>query len=201
MPENTTVAPSGANIRNLIRAVVSRSVADDFEHARLEWDVTDCYIAGEGDSVASERCICGHEPITECFVIKNRFTGEVIDPIGNVCVKQFRRQDMADIAKGFRDVARLRSAAIGLAPGERLPLRRDESPTGRTLFTRRAIKLLHLSGAFEPRMGDGLGNRSAEQGYDVVRSAFSKREPSPQLLRFAHVFIDGRVVPFLLGRE
>ena len=187
-----------ANVRRLWRAVVDKSEADNFEEARWEWHVVKCYDASACDpSAPAERCICGHEPIIECFVLLNRLNGNVLDPVGNVCVRQFGRDDMDDVVRTLHDVNRLRSAFELLGDDEELPIKRFESADNRAPLTRRAAEWLLRAGAFEHRPGDGLSWCSAERAYDVVTTALSKRHPSGKLLRFAHVIVERRVRPYL----
>ena len=129
-----------ANVRRFRQTVISKSEADNFEEARWEWHVVKCYDASACDpSMPAERCICGHEPIIECFVLLNRLNGNVLDPVGNVCVRQFRRDDMDDVVRTLHDVHKLRSAFELLGDDEELPIKRFESTDNRAPLTRRAV--------------------------------------------------------------
>ena len=195
----TKHATSGSNIQRLKDAVVSLSEADVFGLARLEWDVVGRYEAPMGEG--GTRCVCGHDPISECFKIRNRENGNVLEPIGNVCVRHFESFAMDSQMAALSGAARVRAASAKLHDGETLPLRKDESPDKKTAFSRSTIDALLDCGALDPREGDGLAGYSAERGRDVVLSAFNKRSPSGRLLNFAHAFIERRVRPFLAEAE
>ena len=187
-----------ANVRRFRQTVISKSEADNFEEARWEWHVVKCYDASACDpSMPAERCICGHEPIIECFVLLNRLNGNVLDPVGNVCVRQFGRDDMDDVVRTLHDVNRLSSAFELLGDDEELPIKRFESADNRAPLTRRAAEWLLRAGAFGSRPGDGLYWCSDARAFDIVASALSKRRPSGELLRLAHVIVERRVRPYL----
>lgn len=191
----TKHAISGSNIQRLKDAVVSLSEADVFGLARLEWDVVGRYEAPMGEG--GTRCVCGHDPISECFKIRNRENGNVLEPIGNVCVRHFESFAMDSQMAALSGAARVRAASAKLPDGETLPLRKDESPDGKTPFSRHAIEGLYLLGAFGPREKNGLEINSAETACQTVLSAFNARKPDSEQLRFAHAFVEGRVRPFL----
>ena len=67
------------------RRIVELSEADDWDRARMEWEIEDIYIQREPDT-----CLCGHYPIKELCVLRNRknHNGAIV---GNVCVKKFMK--------------------------------------------------------------------------------------------------------------
>ena len=165
----TKHATSGSNIQRLKDAVVSLSEADVFGLARLEWDVVGRYEAPMGEG--GTRCVCGHDPISECFKIRNRENGNVLEPIGNVCVRHFESFAMDSQMAALSGAARVRAASAKLPDGETLPLRKDESPDGKTPFSRHAIEGLYLLGAFGPREKNGLEiNSLIDERRDPVKA-------------------------------
>lgn len=67
----------------LIAEILNNSSSKNWDEAVKEWDHIDVYEADE-----PETCLCGHYPITEVCVIKNRITQDV-ENVGNCCVKKF----------------------------------------------------------------------------------------------------------------
>jgi hypothetical protein len=74
---------SDHNFERLKSFILQRSFAPEWEVARKEWTLRDVFQAETPDT-----CPCGHTPIMEICVIKNRITGAVAE-VGNVCVKRF----------------------------------------------------------------------------------------------------------------
>jgi len=63
--------------------IVARSVSQAWDEAKLEWALDHIY--WEGDP---ETCLCGHFPINELCILRNRKNGnEAL--VGNCCVKKF----------------------------------------------------------------------------------------------------------------
>ena len=73
----------GYNFTQLSAAIVARSEANDWLSAKHEWSLVNIYEADE-----PETCLCGHHPIIEMCVIRNRRNGNEAE-VGNVCVKRF----------------------------------------------------------------------------------------------------------------
>jgi hypothetical protein len=64
--------------------MVTRSVTSMAARTiKREWSLVDIYMAER-----PETCLCGHHPIIEMCVIRNRLNGNEAE-VGNVCVKQF----------------------------------------------------------------------------------------------------------------
>ena len=63
--------------------IIARSDASTWDEAKLEWDLHAIYHQNEPDT-----CLCGHFPILEICVLRNRQNGNVAI-VGNVCVKKF----------------------------------------------------------------------------------------------------------------
>lgn len=69
----------------LIREIIDRSEADNWQEARLEWRLADIYFA---DSDDPGTCLCSHFPIIEHCVLRNRLNAARVE-VGNVCVTRF----------------------------------------------------------------------------------------------------------------
>jgi len=66
----------------LVEKIISFSNSNNWLEAKLEWKLEAVYLG------APKTCLCGHFPILEVCVIKNKITNsEVI--VGNSCVKKF----------------------------------------------------------------------------------------------------------------
>ena len=71
------------NQYQLTREIIARSSSQTWDEAKLEWELFSIYRQTEPDT-----CLCGHFPILELCVLRNRINGnEAI--VGNVCVKKF----------------------------------------------------------------------------------------------------------------
>lgn len=69
----------------LVERLLKKSVASKWAWAKEEWFVDDVQMLDDGDDY--ETCTCGHYPIKEVIVIKNRFTG-VYMAVGNCCINR-----------------------------------------------------------------------------------------------------------------
>jgi hypothetical protein len=67
----------------LTREIIDRSSAATWDEARAEWGLHEVYESEEPDT-----CLCGHNPIIELCVLRNRVNG-VFATVGNCCVKKF----------------------------------------------------------------------------------------------------------------
>lgn len=67
----------------LTQAILQRSVASNWDEAKLEWNLEDMYEADEPDT-----CLCGHTPIIELCILRNRLNNNDA-LVGNCCVKKF----------------------------------------------------------------------------------------------------------------
>lgn len=67
----------------LTKNIIELSSSNDWDGAKLEWTLQDVYEADEPNT-----CLCGHFPIIETCILKNKSNGnEAI--VGNCCVKKF----------------------------------------------------------------------------------------------------------------
>ena len=63
--------------------IVARSVSSVWDAAKLEWTLHEVYQAEDPDT-----CVCGHFPIIELCVLRNKLNRELAT-VGNCCVKKF----------------------------------------------------------------------------------------------------------------
>jgi hypothetical protein len=74
---------SGHNFEKLKAAILSLSVSNEWLEAKPEWELYIVYNDGSDRS-----CECGHQPIHQICVIKNRDNQNQAE-VGNVCVHNF----------------------------------------------------------------------------------------------------------------
>ena len=67
----------------LTSGIVRLSQADEWESARKEWHLDHIY-----KTVRPMSCLCGHTPISNVCVLKNRLNKRTAS-VGNCCVKKF----------------------------------------------------------------------------------------------------------------
>ena len=70
----------------LTSELLKLSFAKTWDEAKLEWDLVDVEKVSD-----LETCLCGHYPISEVCVIKNRKNHKVTR-VGNCCVKKFNER-------------------------------------------------------------------------------------------------------------
>jgi hypothetical protein len=95
----------------LVEAVVDRSIADNWHHAKIEWElVSVCF----SDPDEPGTCLCGHTPIIELCLLCNRENGNTA-VVGNHCVRRFLDLPSEAIFRGLRRIARDPQRALGSA--------------------------------------------------------------------------------------
>lgn len=67
----------------LIEEILARSQSNVWDMAKLEWKLNEIYEADE-----PETCLCGHFPIIEICILKNKLNAQFAT-VGNCCVKKF----------------------------------------------------------------------------------------------------------------
>lgn len=167
----------------LQQVVVGSSESKTWGTAVLEWTVVDL----EEDPGGQGVCVCGHPHLVQMFTIKNVHNGELLYPIGNVCVKKFRRQDLTSDVTLFSDLYKLRNAIH----------------TGQVTFTseyfsRALLEDLYSKGAFTPDQWNHDG------GYEFLLKMFNKRNKdaitAPQHWKI-NALLRIKVFPFVLADE
>jgi hypothetical protein len=96
----------------LIREIIERSEADNWDEAKPEWELAEVYDQREPDE-----CLCGHFPINEICILRNRKNGRLAK-VGNVCVKKFLGLPSDRILKGLRRIVVDDSKALNVAATE-----------------------------------------------------------------------------------
>ena len=82
----------------LTQEIIRRSTAPTWAQAKLEWELADVYWQSE-----TETRLCGHYPINEVCVIRNKLNGRSVE-VGNVCVKKFLGLSSDRIFKALRRI-------------------------------------------------------------------------------------------------
>lgn len=86
--------------------IIERSVSTTWDEAKLEWFLADVFKEEQPDT-----CLCGHFPIIENCLLRNRLNGaEVI--VGNVCVKKFLGLPSDKIFQAINRVAKDNGRAL-----------------------------------------------------------------------------------------
>lgn len=101
----------------LTTEIVARSVSPVWDAAKLEWTLHEVYEAEE-----PETCLCGHFPIIELCVLRNKVNSQLAT-VGNCCVKKFIGLP-SDLI--FQAVKRVRSDATKSLNGESLAHAKDK---------------------------------------------------------------------------
>ncbi|UUL81895.1 hypothetical protein [Sphingomonas qomolangmaensis] len=73
----------GYNFEQLKAEMIARSSEQDWQQAKLEWDLEDVFRASE-----ERDCLCGHNPIFQICTLRNQITQSTAE-VGNVCVERF----------------------------------------------------------------------------------------------------------------
>ena len=93
----------------LTAEIVARSSSEVWDSAKREWSLADVYVADH-----PETCLCGHTPIFEICVLRNRVNGGYAD-VGNCCVKKFMGIPSHLIFDGIKRVRKDPSTALNEA--------------------------------------------------------------------------------------
>jgi len=94
------VAGEKSNEYQLIKEIINRSVSRQWDEAKQEWQLSEIYREDEPLT-----CLCGHTPIIEICVLKNKLNDK--DAIvGNVCVNKFLGIASEQIFSGLRRIKR-----------------------------------------------------------------------------------------------
>lgn len=83
---------------SLINGVIEKSISKQWNTAKQEWFLFDVYETEEQDT-----CLCGHHPIKEICVLKNKQNNELIE-VGNCCVKTIWNFGSDKILKSIKSV-------------------------------------------------------------------------------------------------
>ena len=145
-------------VRNLIMTVINNSEAVCWEDAVLEWDIDDC----EEDLSCSSECVCGKENIKYLYLIRNRYNGRTLFPIGSSCINKFERRDLREETTLMESQFKLLHAVEN---GRYLSLSSE-------FFSRKLLRWLHEDGAFDTKYNQYDG----EEDYNFMLKMFNKRD-------------------------
>lgn len=173
-------------IKTLVRVVLDSSVSNTWDTAVLEWTVVDL----EEDPSGRGVCVCGQPNLVEMFTIRNVHNGSHLQPIGNVCVRQFGRNDLNRQVDLFSELHTLRK----------------EIPTGEVTltseyFSRALLEHLYSKGAFTP---DRWNDYDGENDYEFLLDMFNKRNKNAITSgqqRKISVLLRNKVFPFVLAGD
>lgn len=93
----------------LTAEIVARSNSTIWDLAKREWSLAEVYEADE-----PETCLCGHTPIIEICVLRNRVNGSHAE-VGNCCVKKFMGIPSHLIFDGIKRVRKDPTSALNEA--------------------------------------------------------------------------------------
>lgn len=176
---------SRENLETLERAVVAASLASTWEHAVQEWEV----ISLEEDPAGLGICVCGHPDLVKLFTIENRINGELLHPIGSVCVNHFGVEELNRDVTLLGGLLALRSA---LQQGKPVTLTSE-------YFTRAMLHDLYEQGALPP---DQYNDGRSEVDYEFLLAMFNKRHKdtlsSKQRWKVTRLLKD-KLFPFILN--
>ena len=92
----------------LTAEIIRLSRATNWAAAKLEWSLVEVYESDEPDT-----CLCGHFPIIEICVIRNKRNGnETI--VGNVCVNKFLGLPSDNIFRSVKRIAKDNTKSLSL---------------------------------------------------------------------------------------
>lgn len=94
----------------LIEEIIDLSAANIWDFAKLEWEFTSAYYSDE-----EQRCLCGHYPIRNICVIKNK-KNSAITEVGNCCINKFLGIDEGN--KIFTSIKRIKEKIKGSMSAE-----------------------------------------------------------------------------------
>lgn len=99
MPALTTPEKETCDGFKLAQEIIARSVADNWDEAKSEWALDYVF-----DSEVLGECLCGHYPIREFCVIRNRKNGNLAT-VGNHCVRKFLGLPTDKLFSAFRRIS------------------------------------------------------------------------------------------------
>lgn len=84
----------------LIEEIINLSESATWDFAKLEWEFTSAYYSDE-----EQKCLCGHYPIRNICVIRNKKNSSVTE-VGNCCINKFLGIDEGN--KIFTSIKRIK---------------------------------------------------------------------------------------------
>lgn len=170
----------------LQQGVVAASESHTWESAVLEWRVIDL----EEDPTGQGECVCGHPNLVQLFTIKNVNNGQILYPIGNICVNKFGRQDLSHQVSLYSQLQTLRKAI-------------ETGPISMTseYFSRSLLDHFYAEGVFTP---DAYNGGDGREDYIFLQKMFNKRNKE-SITKPQHWKIDAilklKIIPFVLSEH
>jgi hypothetical protein len=75
--------------QKLMEIIIDNSQMKMWENAKNEWELSGYEYDKDGTT-----CRCGQENITHLFEIRNIENGNILEPIGSVCIKRFNNPNL-----------------------------------------------------------------------------------------------------------
>ncbi len=101
------------NEYRLAERIISLSNSKDWASARSEWYLSEIYFAED----EPETCLCGHRPIIEVCVLRNRINCASAE-VGNVCVNKFLGIPSKIIFDGIKRVSKDENKALNTSAAD-----------------------------------------------------------------------------------
>ena len=145
-------------MENLIFRVMEKSESTTWDEAVLEWEIVDC----EEDDELSLSCVCGKERLKYLYTIRNAYNGNVLFPIGSLCIKKFERLDLNEEIIAREGMFKLYRA---IKTNTFIELNSE-------FFSRKLLYALYERGAFRANQ---YNNYNGENDFSFMLDMFNKR--------------------------
>ena len=169
------------SLENLKRVVIENSTTNDWTLARNEWKV----IPGvREDPHVNTTCICLHPNLRYIYTIQNVKNGNILTPIGDICINHFNNNAMTNDANNYLALYRLCQA---IATDQRIELTTK-------YFSRKLLQYLYDQGAFIP---SSYNQYDPQNDYNFMIKMFNKHTPfSAAQQRKVNALIIFNIIPF-----
>jgi hypothetical protein len=97
----------------LVREVLPLSTSDDWNIARKEWEIIWKEVWSVDDGIT---CVCGYVGLVYVYKLRNVLNGNILYPIGSVCIEHFKNDTMDQVVK---DVTKIHRREKDIVPGGR----------------------------------------------------------------------------------
>lgn len=168
------------SLKQLKKIVIDNSTTNDWASARNEWEV----IPGvREDQDVNTTCICSHPNLRYIYAIRNTKNGNILTPIGDICIHQFDSNTMTNDASNYLALYKLCQAADA-----------NENITLSTkYFSRKLLLYLYDNNAFQPSK---FNSYNPWNDYNFMLHMFNKRSPlSPAQKKKVSVLIKYNIIP------
>jgi len=171
------------NIETLKKVVIDASESDFWEEAVDEWEILECDIDDDMESM----CICGKEGLKYCFTIKNQFNGKILYPIGSSCINQFGRNDLRQIVSVYEQLFNIRTKYNNRKKIELQDL------------SRKLLYFLYEENVFKPT---SYNHFRPKEDYDFLLTMFNqRRDPTEKQQAKINAIIINSIIPYIQRME